>query len=86
MKRINILLGGQGHALMVKGTMNTQSEIHKYGNRYVPRVYLKAEFVDGEPVENSGESYELYVWDQVAEFAIPTLAENAIGRGFVSEC
>lgn len=85
MKRINILLGGQGHALMVKGSMASRSEIHKYGNRYLPRVYLKGKIVDGEAVEDSGEAYELYVWDQVPEFAIPSMAENAISRGFVSE-
>lgn len=84
MRRINILLGGQGHGLMIKPITTTRTEILKYGQRYMPRVYMRQQpDAAGNMV---GVSFELYAWDQVPDFGIEALAESAIKRGFVSEC
>lgn len=84
MKRINILLGGQGHGLMIKPITTTKTEILKYGQRYVPRVY-KRQHPDaaGNMV---AELFELYAWDQIPDIGIEALAVASINRGFVSEC
>ena len=83
MKRISILLGGQGHGLMIKPLGTTRTEILKYGQRYIPRVYLR---VHPDAAGNlAEEAFELYAWDQVPDFGIEALAASAINRGFVSE-
>lgn len=81
MKRITILLGGQGHGLMVKPAMTGKAEIVKYGQTYRPRVCLHST----KEGDHQPESFELYAWEAIPDDMIVPLAGAAIRRGFISE-
>lgn len=81
MKRITILLGGQGHGLVVKPAQKDLAEIKKYGQVYRPRVCMHST-KEGDHVP---EPFELYAWEAVPDEMIVQLAGAAIRRGFVYE-
>lgn len=80
MKRITILIGGQGHGLQIKPMQSDLAEIKKYGLVYRKRVCKHSDREGKELVE-----FELYAWEAVPDDILVQLAGAAIRRGFVSE-
>lgn len=81
MKRITILLGGQGHGLVIKPAMQGLAEIKKYGQVYKPRVCMHST----KEGDHQPEPFELYAWEAVPDDMIVQLAGHAIRRGFTHE-